>query len=177
MGSDLCLRDISYSVQGFFKVAKILQTEGDSEQVTGSFTIGETLTGSLSGLTATLSAYEATTAALYMEVADVAAGATTVHVSRNTGLADGARLMIAIDSVSATEIIEIDPTGINGANNTLTVTRGVLGTTASAIPAGSFAKSYNSSLFVCTCLYLFVLLIYFTIFVIYVTVIIQFFFL
>ena len=133
------------TINRYLKVAKILQTEGDSEQVTGSFTVGETLTGAFSGLTATLRAYEATTAAIYAEVADVAANATTVNVSRNTGLADGARLMIAIDSVSATEIIEIDPTGINVANNELTVTRGVLGTTASVIPAGSFAKSYIDS--------------------------------
>ena len=133
------------TVQRYLKVAKILQTEGDSEQVTGSFTIGETLTGSLSTLTGTLSAFESTTAAMYLEVADVASNATAVNVSRNTGLADGARLMIAIDSVSATEIIEIDPTGINVANNELTVTRGVLGTTAAAIPAGSYAKSYIDS--------------------------------
>jgi len=133
------------TIQRYLKVAKILQTEGDSEQVTGSFTVGETLTGGFSGLTATLRAYEATTAAIYAEVADVAANATVVNVSRNTGLADGAMLMIAIDSVSATEIIEIDPTGINVANNQLTVTRGVLGTTASVIPAGAFAKSYIDS--------------------------------
>jgi hypothetical protein len=133
------------TINRYIKVAKILQTEGDSEQVTGSFTVGETLTGGFSGITGTLSAFEATTAALYMEVADVASGATAVNVSRNTGLADGARLMIAVDSDSASEIIEIDATGINVANNVLTVTRGVYGTTAQAIPAGSFAKAYIDS--------------------------------
>lgn len=133
------------TINRYLKVAKILQTEGDSEQVTGSFVVGETLTGSLSGLTGVLSAYEATTAALYMEIADVASGATAVKVSRNTGLADGARLMVAIDSVSASEVIEIDASGIDTANNTLTVTRGVYGTTAQAIPAGSYAKAYIDS--------------------------------
>ena len=133
------------TINRYIKVAKILQTEGDSEQVTGSFTVGETLTGGFSGITGTLSAFEATTAALYMEVADVASGATAVNVSRNTGLADGARLMISVDSDSASEIIEIDATGINVANNVLTVTRGVYGTTAQAIPAGSFAKAYIDS--------------------------------
>ena len=46
---------------------------------------------------------------------------------------------------TGTEIISIDASGINTTTNVLTVTRGVYGTTASAIPAGAFAKCFIDS--------------------------------
>jgi hypothetical protein len=53
-------------------------------------------------------------------------------------------------AIGGTEIIQIDASGINTTTNELTVTRGVYGTTASAIPAGKFAKSFIDSATVTT---------------------------
>ena len=48
-------------------------------------------------------------------------------------------------TATGTEVITIDTGGIDVNNNTLTVTRGVYGTTASPIPGGQYAKSFIDS--------------------------------
>ena len=48
-------------------------------------------------------------------------------------------------TVSGTEVITINAGGIDVNTNTLTVTRGVYGTTASPIPGGQYAKSFIDS--------------------------------
>ena len=134
------------TINRYVKVEKIANFEGDSQTLIGTFQNGETITGAVSTFTATLKQFEATTGLIYANIADVASNATSVKISRNTGLAEGTKLMLSQDpTVTGTEVITIDTGGIDVNNNTLTVTRSVYGTTASAIPGGQYAKSFIDS--------------------------------
>lgn len=134
------------TINRYVKVEKIANFEGDSQTLIGTFQNGETITGAVSTFTATLKQFEATTGLIYANIADVAQGATSVKVSRNTGLAEGTKLMLSENAtVTGTEVVTIDAGGIDVNNNTLTITRGVYGTTASAIPGGQYAKSFIDS--------------------------------
>ena len=134
------------TINRYVKVEKVANFEGDSQTLIGTFQNGETITGAVSTFTATLKQFEATTGLIYANIADVAQGATSVKVSRNTGLAEGTKLMLSEDATATgTEVITIDTGGIDVNNNTLTVTRGVYGTTASPIPGGQYAKSFIDS--------------------------------
>ena len=134
------------TINRYVKVEKVANFEGASETLIGTFQNGETITGAVSTFTATLKQFESTTGLIYANIADVAQGATSVKVSRNTGLAEGTKLMLTTDpTVSGTEVITIDAGGIDVNTNTLTVTRGVYGTTASPIPGGQYAKSFIDS--------------------------------
>ena len=134
------------TINRYVKVEKIANFEGDSQTLIGTFQNGETITGAVSTFTATLKQFEATTGLIYANIADVAQGATSVKVSRNTGLAEGTKLMLSEDATATgTEVITIDTGGIDVNNNTLTVTRSVYGTTASPIPGGQYAKSFIDS--------------------------------
>ena len=134
------------TINRYVKVEKVANFEGDSQTLIGTFQNGETITGAVSTFTATLKQFESTTGLIYANIADVAQGATSVKVSRNTGLAEGTKLMLSEDAAATgTEVITIDTGGIDVNNNTLTVTRGVYGTTASPIPGGQYAKSFIDS--------------------------------
>ena len=134
------------TINRYVKVEKVANFEGDSQTLIGTFQNGETITGAVSTFTATLKQFESTTGLIYATIADVAQGATSVKVSRNTGLAEGTKLMLSEDATATgTEVITIDTGGIDVNNNTLTVTRGVYGTTASPIPGGQYAKSFIDS--------------------------------
>ena len=134
------------TINRYVKVEKVANFEGDSETLIGTFQNGETITGAVSTFTATLKQFESTTGLIYANIADVAQGATSVKVSRNTGLAEGTKLMLTTDpTVSGTEVITINAGGIDVNTNTLTVTRSVYGTTASPIPGGQYAKSFIDS--------------------------------
>ena len=134
------------TINRYVKVEKVANFEGDSETLIGTFQNGETITGAVSTFTATLKQFESTTGLIYANIADVAQGATSVKVSRNTGLAEGTKLMLTTDpTVSGTEVVTIDAGGIDVNTNTLTITRGVYGTTASPIPGGQYAKSFIDS--------------------------------
>ena len=134
------------TINRYVKVEKIANFEGSSETLIGTFQNGETITGAVSTFTATLKQFEATTGLIYATIADVASNATSVKISRNTGLAEGTMLMLSDDATATgTEVITIDTGGIDTANNSLTVTRSVYGTTASAIPGGQYAKSFIDS--------------------------------
>lgn len=134
------------TINRYVKVEKIANFEGDSQTLIGTFQNGETITGAVSTFTATLKQFEATTGLIYANIADVAQGATSVKVSRNTGLAEGTKLMLSENAtVTGTEVVTIDAGGIDVNTNTLTITRGVYGTTASAIPGGQYAKSFIDS--------------------------------
>lgn len=133
-------------VNRYVKVDKVYNVETLVDNLIGIFEVGETITGATSSLTGVLRAYDGTTGTLHMTTADVSNSATTVQISRNTGLADNTLLALSEDpTATGTEIIQIDPSGINTDSNTLTVTRAIYGTTASAIPAGKFAKSFIDS--------------------------------
>ena len=134
------------TINRYVKVEKVANFEGDSETLIGTFQNGETITGAVSTFTATLKQFESTTGLIYANIPDVASNATSVKISRNTGLAEGTKLMLSEDATATgTEVITIDTGGIDVNNNTLTVTRSVYGTTASPIPGGQYAKSFIDS--------------------------------
>ena len=134
------------TVNRYVKVEQIAETESNVETLIGTFQNGETITGAVSTLTATLKQFDAVVGTLYLGVNDVASNATSVKVSRNTGLAEATKLMLSTDpAATGTEVITIDASGIDTATNTLTVTRQVYGTTASAIKGGQYAKSFIDS--------------------------------
>ena len=138
------------TINYYVKFEEISDIAFAAESVVGQPVGGETITGATSALTATHRGYLSATNLSHINIADVASGATTVKVSRNTGLADGMILTVGPSSVptgqtSTTELITIDASGINTANNTLTVTRGAKGTTARAIKAGEFVTAFTVS--------------------------------
>ena len=134
------------TINRYVKVEKVANFEGDSQTLIGTFQNGETITGAVSTFTATLKQFEATTGLIYANIADVASNATSVKVSRNTGLAEGTKLMLSTDpTVTGTEVVTIDAGGIDVSTNSLTITRSVYGTTASAIPGGQYVKSFIDS--------------------------------
>ena len=134
------------TITRYVRVDKLYQIEALIDNLIGIFEVGETVTGALSGVTGVIRAFDNVSGQLYLTTPDVASGGTSVNVSRNTGLADATLLMLSESPTTAsTEIIQIDPSGIDTITNTLTVTRGVYGTTAAAIPAGSYAKSFIDS--------------------------------
>ena len=134
------------TINRYVKVEKVANFEGDSQTLIGTFQNGETITGAVSTFTATLKQFESTTGLIYATIPDVASNATSVKISRNTGLAEGTKLMLSEDATATgTEVITIDTGGIDVNNNTLTVTRSVYGTTASPIPGGQYAKSFIDS--------------------------------
>lgn len=138
-------------INRWVKVENVLTTETNIDDIIGIFEVGETVTGATSGISGTLLAFDTTTGILYLNIADVSSAATAVNVSRNTGLVDSAIMALSSDpSTAGTEIISIDAGGINLTTNVLTVTRGLYGTTSSAIPAGAFAKTFFDSATVTT---------------------------
>ncbi len=132
--------DITYYTQ----VKPISQTQLQADSLAGTFQGGETLTGSTSGLTATFRGILGSTQS-YIEYTELNTAATSVKISRNTGLADGMYITIGEAASATTEIVTINASGIDTANNTLTITRSALGTTAAAIPAGSQVNAWSAS--------------------------------
>ncbi len=137
------------TINYYVKFEEISDIPFGAETVVGQPVGGETITGGTSALTATHRGYIAETNLSHINIADVASGATAIKVSRNTGLADAMILTVGPASVitgtSTTELITIDGSGINTANNTLTVTRGAYGTTPRAIKSGEFVTAFTLS--------------------------------
>jgi len=141
------------AVTYYAKVEEIIQLSYAADTLSGTENAGETITGATSGLTATFRGSLATVGSgSYINIPDVASGTTSVNVDRNTGLADGMYLTIGdtTESTNTDEIISIDASGINLTTNVLTVTRGALGTTAAAIPAGVLSTAWSASATVTT---------------------------
>jgi hypothetical protein len=120
-----------------------------ADSLAGEPTDGETLTGATSGYTATLRGNQGGTS-FNIQYTDVASGATSVQISRTTGLADGMYLTTGYTGTLGGQIASINASGINTTTNTLTVTRGALGSTAAAIPAGSASIAWSASATVTT---------------------------
>ena len=135
----------------YAQVKPISNVAIDPDSKAGTFTNGETLTGSVSGYTATFRGTNATTG-LFGEYTDVASGGTSVSISRTTGLADGMYLTHGTNAATLLggEVVTINASGINTTTNELTITRGALGTTAIAIPAGSATNAWSASATVST---------------------------
>ena len=141
------------AVTYYAKVEEIIQLSYAADTLSGTENAGETITGATSGLTATFRGSLATVGSgSYINIPDVASGTTSVNVDRNTGLADGMYLTIGdtTETTNTDEIISIDASGINLTTNVLTVTRGALGTTAAAIPAGILSTAWSASATVTT---------------------------
>jgi len=118
-----------------------------ADSLAGTLLGGETVTGSTSGFTATYRGGDATQ--VQLGIAEANSTTTSVKVSRNTGLGDGMYLTIGASDAGG-EIAQVDVGGINLTDNTLTVTRGVLGTTAASISPGQAVNAWSSSATVST---------------------------
>ena len=142
------------AVTYYTKVSEIIQLSFAADSLTGTPVDGETITGSTSGVTASNRGLIGAGTSGYIEVADITTGATSVNVDRNTGLADGMYITVgdpsATPSDSTGEVISIDSSGINTTTNVLTITRGALGTTPAAIPAGRLSVAWSASATVTT---------------------------
>ena len=125
-------------------VKEISQTDLGADSLAGTFTGGETLTGSTSSFTALFRGIVGTTQT-WLQYTDAASNATSVSISRNTGLADGMYINIGTAASADTEIATINAGGINTSTNELTITRGALGTTAAAIKAGTAVNAWSES--------------------------------
>ena len=125
-------------------VKEISQTDLGADSLAGTFTGGETLTGSTSSFTAIFRGIVGTTQT-WLQYTDAASNATSVSISRNTGLADGMYINIGTAASADTEIATINAGGINTSTNELTITRGALGTTAVAIKAGTAVNAWSES--------------------------------
>ena len=133
----------------YAKVLPISNTTLAADSLAGTPSNGETLTGATSGYTATLRGNELGTA-FNIEYTDVASGATSIQISRTTGLADGMYITTGYTGTLGGQIMSINASGINTTTNTLTVTRGALGSTAAAIPAGQASIAWSASATVTT---------------------------
>lgn len=123
-------------------VADVTTVSIGADTLAGTLLGGETLTGATSGFTATYRGGDAT--ALQLNIPVVNTTATSLQISRNTGLGDG--MYLTLDAADAGgEIAEIDVGGINTTTNTLTITRGVLGTTAATIAPGKAINAWSAS--------------------------------
>ena len=142
--------DVTY----YTKVARTSSLALATDSQAGTFSGGETLTGATSGFTGKFRGIGGAGTTLTAEYTDVASGATAFNVSRNTGLGDGMYLTLGPETVAvggtATEVVTIDSSGINTTTNVLTITRGVLGTTPRAIPAGLSINAWSASATVTT---------------------------
>ena len=140
------------AVTYYTKISEIIQMSFAADTLTGTPVDGETITGGTSGVTASNRGLIGAGTSMYIELADVGTGATTVNVDRNTGLADGMYLTVGdfANADSTNEILSIDASGINTTTNVLTVTRGALNTTPAAIPAGRLSVAWSASATVTT---------------------------
>ena len=133
----------------YAKVLPISPTALAADSLAGTPSNGETLTGGTSGYTATLRGNQGGTE-FNIQYTDVASGATSIQISRTTGLADGMYLTTGYTDTLGGQIASINASGINTTTNTLTVTRAALGSTAAAIPAGSASIAWSASATVST---------------------------
>ena len=140
------------AVTYYTKISEIIQMSFAADTLTGTPVDGETITGGTSGVTASNRGLIGAGTSMYIELADVGTGATTVNVDRNTGLADGMYLTVGdfANADSTNEILSIDASGINTTTNVLTVTRGALNTTPAPIPAGRLSVAWSASATVTT---------------------------
>lgn len=118
-----------------------------ADSLAGTLAGGETLTGATSGFTGVFRGGDITT--IQVNIPDVTAIATTANISRTTGLGDGMYLTLD-DPANGGEIAQIDVGGVNTTTNVVTITRGVLGTTAAVIRPGKAVNAWSSSATVTT---------------------------
>lgn len=137
------INDVTY----YTIVQPVTNVQLEANSLAGEFSPGETITGSTSGLTGIVRGGDATS--IVLNLANVSAAATTLQVSRNTGLADGMYITLAAPDAGG-EIVTIAASGINTTTNTLTITRGTFGTTAAIIAPGTATNAWSASATVST---------------------------
>ena len=139
--------DVNYYVQ----TKSVGATALGEDSLAGTLQNGETLTGATSGFTAVFRGMNGTSG-IFAQYTDTGAAATSVQISRTTGLADGMYLSIGTDPSTFVggEVATINVAGINTTTNALTITRAQLGTTGAAIPAGSAVNAWSASATVTT---------------------------
>ncbi len=139
--------DVNYYVQ----TKSVGATALGEDSLAGTLQNGETLTGATSGFTAIFRGMNGTSG-IFAQYTDTGAAATSVQISRTTGLADGMYLSIGTDPSTFVggEVATINVAGINTTTNALTITRAQLGTTGAAIPAGSAVNAWSASATVTT---------------------------
>lgn len=115
------------------KVASVGPIVLDSANLTGTFAVGNTITGGTTGQTATI--YRAGTGNLYVNVPAVTSSSTSHKINSNTGVAVNDYIY------TDTEIMRIS--AITG--YTVTVTRGQLTTTAKAHNPGTAMTIFRAS--------------------------------
>lgn len=153
LGSTAKLLDVykpTDTINYYVKFEEISDLIFAAETVVGQPVGGETITGATSGLVATNRGFISDSNLSHVNIPDVGSAATSIKVSRNTGLADGQILTVGpsfppLGVASTTELVTIDASGINTANNTLTITRGAYGTTARAIKSGEYVTAFTIS--------------------------------
>lgn len=120
---------ITYAV----KVEPIGELSIDSTSLVGNFSVGDTITGATTGLTAVI--YRVSTSSFQVKIPQVSASATSVYINNVSGV-------LANDYISTGgEIMQIS--SLSGYN--ATVTRAQIGTTAVAQTPGSNAIIFRAS--------------------------------
>ena len=132
----------------YTQVRDISTTQFQADSQAGIFVGGETVTGGVSGYTATYRGGSLTGAGL--EFGNYATGVTAMAFSRTTGLADGMYVTLGSTDDAAAEVVTIDASGIDTVTNVVTVSRSGLGTTARVVPAGLASNAWSASATVTT---------------------------
>ena len=135
--------DVTYYVI----VGEISNTTFGADTQAGTFNNGETVTGSTSGFTAVYRGVSGPQSA-YLEYTELGTGATSIALSRTTGLAEG--MYLTLGDADDGEVVTIDVGGINTTTNVTTITRSALGTTARTVPAGLAFNAWSASATVTT---------------------------
>jgi len=132
------ISDVTY----YAIVQKVTTIGVVGNSIAGTFSGGETITGNTSGISTVFRGLAAGGTGIVFHIPDVTAAATSLKISRNTGLATGQLITLNAPDAGG-EIATI--TAINTTTNTLTITRGSLGTTAAVIPPGRAVNSWSAS--------------------------------
>ncbi len=131
----------TYSV----KVATTSNIGVDSAQNAGTFQGGETITGSVSGLTATFRG--TSTTGLNIEMANMGTGVTSVPVTSATNINANDYLFLS-DGTASAEVVTVTNAAFNSGTTgpgVLTITRGTFGTTPAAHTPGQYVTAYTPS--------------------------------
>lgn len=137
------INDVTY----YTIVQDVTSVQLAANSLAGEFIAGETITGSVSGLTGIIRGGDAT--AVVLNMSTVSNSATSLQISTITGLADGMYLTLAGPDAGG-EIATIAASGIDSITNTLTITRETFGTTAAIIAPGTAINAWSSSATVST---------------------------
>ena len=131
----------TYSV----KVATTSSIGVDSAQNAGTFQGGETITGSVSGLTATFRG--TSTTGLNIEMANMGTGVTSVPVTSATNISANDYLFLS-DGTASAEVVTVTNAAFNSGTTgpgVLTITRGTFGTTPATHTPGQYVTAYTPS--------------------------------